>query len=113
MKHLMRLPAGLAMAGILLFGSVGCSIAPPATFYQLQPSVTEVASRENNVTVLLGPLRVADYLQRENLLQREADGSLSLDSFLLRAHRNYNVSGAMTLPIRQIGSHFILQTSNS
>ena len=42
-----------------------------------------------------------------------AEGNLSLDSFLLRAHRNYNVSTAMTLPIRKIGSHFILQTSTS
>ncbi|HHX06568.1 MAG: membrane integrity-associated transporter subunit PqiC [Thiopseudomonas sp.] len=74
----MRLPLGIAIVGVLAFGSVGCSIAPPATFYQLQQSTTETASRDNNITVLLGPLRVADYLQRENVLQREADGSLSL-----------------------------------
>lgn len=78
MKQLMRLPLGIAIVGFLAFGSVGCSIAPPATFYQLQQSVTDTASRDNNITVLLGPLRVADYLQRENVLQREADGSLSL-----------------------------------
>ena len=78
MIQLMRLPLGIAIVGVLAFGSVGCSIAPPATFYQLQQSTTEAASRDNNITVLLGPLRVADYLQRENVLQREADGSLSL-----------------------------------
>ncbi len=78
MKQLMRLPLGIAIVGVLAFGSVGCSIAPPATFYQLQQSTTVTASRDNNITVLLGPLRVADYLQRENVLQREADGSLSL-----------------------------------
>ena len=78
MKQLMRLPLGIAIVGVLAFGSVGCSIAPPATFFQLQQSTTETASRDNNITVLLGPLRVADYLQRENVLQREADGSLSL-----------------------------------
>lgn len=78
MKQLMRLPLGIAIVGVLAFGSVGCSIAPPATFYQLQQSTTETAIRDNNITVLLGPLRVADYLQRENVLQREADGSLSL-----------------------------------
>ena len=78
MKQLMRLPLGIAIVGVLAFGSVGCSIAPPATFYQLQQLTTETASRDNNITVLLGPLRVADYLQRENVLQREADGSLSL-----------------------------------
>lgn len=78
MKHLIRLPLALAMTGVLALGTVGCSVAPPATFYQLQQSDTELASRTNNITVLLGPLRVADYLQRENVLQREADGSLSL-----------------------------------
>ena len=78
MKQLMRLPLGIAIVGVLALGTVGCSIAPPATFYQLQQSTTETASRDNNITVLLGPLRVADYLQRENVLQREADGSLSL-----------------------------------
>ncbi len=78
MKQLMRLPLGIAIIGVLALGSVGCSIAPPATFYQLQQSVTDTDRRDNNMTVLLGPLRVADYLQRENVLQREADGSLSL-----------------------------------
>ncbi len=78
MKQLMRLPLGIAIVGVLALGTVGCSIAPPATFYQLQPSNTETASRASNISVLLGPVRVADYLQRENVLQREADGSLSL-----------------------------------
>ena len=78
MKQLMRLPLGIAIVGVLALGTVGCSIAPPPTLYQLQPSNTETASRANNISVLLGPVRVADYLQRENVLQREADGSLSL-----------------------------------
>ena len=69
---------GIAMLGVLALGTVGCSVAPPVQFYQLQPSETDVASRENTVSVLLGPLKIADYLQRENILQREVDGSLSL-----------------------------------
>ncbi|HHX34056.1 MAG TPA: hypothetical protein GX719_02110 [Gammaproteobacteria bacterium] len=78
MKHLMRLPLGIAMLGVLALGAVGCSVAPPAQFYQLQQLEQSATSRENNVTVLLGPLKIADYLQRESLLQRETDGSLSL-----------------------------------
>ena len=69
---------GIAMLGVLALGTVGCSVAPPVQFYQLQPPETDVASRENTVSVLLGPLKIADYLQRENILQREVDGSLSL-----------------------------------
>lgn len=78
MKYLTRLPLGIAMLGLLALGSVGCSVAPPTQFYQLQQPIAAVASHENTATVLLGPLKIADYLQRENLLQREVDGSLTL-----------------------------------
>ena len=79
MKHLTRLPLGIAMLGLLALGAVGCSVAPPTQFYQLQQPITDVASHENTATVLLGPLKIADYLQRENMLQREVDGSLTLN----------------------------------
>lgn len=78
MKQLMRLPLGIAMLGVLALGAVGCSVAPPTQFYQLQQSETNVVSVKNNATVLLGPLKIADYLQRENIVQRKLDGSLSL-----------------------------------
>lgn len=78
MNYLMRLPLGIAILGVLTLGTVGCSTAPQAQFYQLQQVEPQPASRESNATVLLGPLKIADYLQRENLMQREADGSLSL-----------------------------------
>lgn len=78
MKQLMRLPLGIAMLGVLTLGAVGCSIAPPAQFYQLQQSETDAVSVKSNAMVLLGPLKIADYLQRENIIQRRLDGSLSL-----------------------------------
>lgn len=78
MKYLTRLPLGIALLGFLALGPIGCSVAPPTQFYQLQQPITDVASHENTATVLLGPLKIADYLQRENLLQREVDGSLTL-----------------------------------
>ena len=77
MKNLTRLPLGIAMLGLLALGTAGCTVAPPTQFYQLQQQVTDVASRESTATVLLGPLSIADYLQRESLLQREVDGSLT------------------------------------
>ena len=66
------------MLGVLALGTVACSVAPPAQLYQLQPPVTDVTSGKSAATVLLGPLRIADYLQRESLLQRKADGSLAI-----------------------------------
>ena len=78
MKQLMRLPLGLVMLGVLAFGVVGCSIAPPTQFYQLQQTEAAAVTDKSNATVLLGPLKIADYLQRENIIQRMHDGSLSL-----------------------------------
>jgi len=78
MKQLMRLPLGIAMLGVLALGAVGCSVAPPAQFYQLQQPEMGAVSGKSNATVLLGPLKIADYLQRENMIQRKSDGSLSL-----------------------------------
>jgi len=72
----MRLPLAIAMLGVIALGTAGCSLAPSAQFYQLQQPESEQTQTKNNATVLLGPLKIADYLQRENLLQREADGSL-------------------------------------
>lgn len=70
------MPLAIASLGLIAVSSVGCSFAPPAQFYQLQQPQAQQASINNNATVLLGPLKIADYLQRESLLQREADGSL-------------------------------------
>lgn len=72
----MRLPLAIATLVFIALGTVGCSFAPPAQFYQLQQPQTQQGSSKSNATVLLGPLKIADYLQRESLLQREADGSL-------------------------------------
>ncbi len=66
------------MLAALVVGAVGCSVAPHTNFYQLQQPATAMVDDKNTATVLLGPLTVADYLQRENIVQREADGSLSL-----------------------------------
>ncbi len=79
MTHfLTRLPVRLALLSAIALGAVGCSIAPPAQFYQLQQSAVDTESRNNNATVLLGPLKIADYLQRESMLQRQLDESLTL-----------------------------------
>jgi uncharacterized lipoprotein YmbA len=45
--------------------------------YQLDSGEVSVPAAEQGIAVLLGPVAVADYLQREALLQRQADGSLT------------------------------------
>lgn len=76
MTFFIRLPLAIAMLGIIALGTAGCSFAPPVQFYQLQQIDVEQTSTKSNAMVLLGPLKIADYLQRENILQREPDGSL-------------------------------------
>ncbi|OLU13013.1 hypothetical protein BVH01_21875 [Pseudomonas sp. PA1(2017)] len=71
-----RLPLTLLLTGLLML--TGCSHLMPVSLYQLDggPAPTKTADKDG-MSVLLGPITVADYLQRETLLQRQDDGSLS------------------------------------
>lgn len=73
---LSRVSAILSLLGLLLLG--GCASSPPVHFYQLQAGSPRLPEGNRGIAVLLGPLRVADYLQRESVVQRLPDGSLQL-----------------------------------
>ncbi|GGK10554.1 PqiC family protein [Pseudomonas matsuisoli] len=76
---LIHLPVAALLAGVLALG--GCAkLSSPEQYYQLDSGVTELSQRSSGVAVLVGPLDVADYLQRNTLVQRQADNSISLDS---------------------------------
>ncbi|MDQ3200623.1 MAG: ABC-type transport auxiliary lipoprotein family protein [Pseudomonadota bacterium] len=70
----LRLPFILMLAGVL--GLAGCSVHQPVSLYQLDSGSPTPPAQSKGMAVLLGPVTVADYLQRETLLQRQADGSL-------------------------------------
>ncbi|MCY1355393.1 ABC-type transport auxiliary lipoprotein component [compost metagenome] len=70
-----RFPLALMLASLL--GLAGCVHSPPIPMFQLDAGTPEVPSKKAGMQVLLGPVTVADYLQRETLLQRQADGSLT------------------------------------
>ncbi|PWB33024.1 hypothetical protein DCO48_11560 [Pseudomonas sp. SDI] len=74
MKFL-RLPFVLMLSGVL--GLAGCSMHQPVALYQLDSGAPEQPKQSAGMAVVLGPVSVADYLQRETLLQRQADGSLT------------------------------------
>lgn len=63
---------------LLLLGA--CSSAPPQQFYQLQGSATPPTPGADGPAVLLGPLQLADYLQRESLMQRHSAQRLDISS---------------------------------
>jgi len=70
----LRLPFILLLAGVL--GLAGCSINQPVSLYQLDSGTPAQPVQPAGMAVLLGPVTIADYLQRETLLQRQPDGSL-------------------------------------
>lgn len=71
----LRFPGILLLAGVL--GLTGCVRYQQAPLYQLDSGDISVPVAEQGIAVLLGPVAIADYLQREVLLQRQADGSLT------------------------------------
>jgi uncharacterized lipoprotein YmbA len=71
---LLRLSSVLLLTGLL--GLAGCTAHKPIPLYQLDNGNAEIPTQTQGLAVLLGPVSVADYLQRETLLQRQSDGSL-------------------------------------
>ena len=76
--NVLRLPLIMLLAGVLALA--GCSTHQPAALYQLDSGTPGQPSQSAGMAVLLGPVILADYLQRETLLQRQANGSLSASS---------------------------------
>ncbi|MDT9646821.1 hypothetical protein F6S12_32670, partial [Pseudomonas sp. JV245A] len=71
MMTALRLPLVFLLAGVL--GLAGCSVHQPVSLYQLD-SGSPAQPASAGMSVLLGPVLIADYLQRETLLQRQDDG---------------------------------------
>ncbi|NBA93937.1 membrane integrity-associated transporter subunit PqiC [Pseudomonas sp. R5(2019)] len=71
----LRLPFVLLLTGVL--GLAGCSVRQPVSLYQLDAGKPEQPKQSAGMAVVIGPVSVADYLQRETLLQRQPDGSLT------------------------------------
>lgn len=71
--RLLRLTSILLLTGLL--GLAGCTVHQPVPLYQLDNGNAQIPKKQG-LAVLLGPVSVADYLQREALLQRQSDGSL-------------------------------------
>lgn len=63
------------MTGLL--GLAGCSTHPSVALYQLDSGQPGQPTQASGMAVVVGPVSVADYLQRETFLQRQPDGSLS------------------------------------
>ena len=61
---------------LVLLALSACSLQAPEPLYQLDVGKLSTPSTRSSLVLLLQPLKLAQYLQREVLLQRQADGSL-------------------------------------
>ncbi len=76
MTKVLRFPTVLLLACSALAGCV----SQPVSMYRLDNGTVEVPEQVDGAAVLLGPVVIADYLQRDVILQRHADGSLAEDA---------------------------------
>lgn len=71
-------PGALIIAAMLVLQACGSS--PPVRFFALEPMAIEYARDPDDAIVLgLGPLRIADYLKRPQLVTRGDDAELIID----------------------------------
>jgi uncharacterized lipoprotein YmbA len=71
----LRFSGSLVLAGMLVIA--GCTRYQQESLYQLDSGNISVPTSEQGIALLLGPVGIADYLQRDQLLQRQTDGSLT------------------------------------
>ncbi|MDA7084949.1 ABC-type transport auxiliary lipoprotein family protein [Pseudomonas sp. SA3-5] len=76
MRLLRFSPPLLLLAALTLSGCA--ALQSPTQFYRLEQGNPALPHNDKGPALLLGPLKLADYLQRENLVQRELDDSLTL-----------------------------------
>lgn len=88
----LRLRAFL-LTGVLALA--GCAGHPPVAMYQLDAGNPRLPKASTGMSVLLGPVAVADYLQHDTLLQRQPDGSL-------RAATDGRWAGSLSADIDQL-----------
>lgn len=76
----------VCILGVFVMVLGGCASSSPSRFYQLSPvsSQTTLApdvSRQSSVVVVIGPLRIPDYLDRPQIVTRTGQNELKLSEF--------------------------------
>ena len=76
----MPAPRKTALFIIAMLALQACGSSPPVRFFALEPMSVEYAQDPEDAVVLgLGPLRIADYLKRPQLVTRGDDAELIVD----------------------------------
>ena len=66
---------------VLCVGLYGCGTSPPAHYYALSEPAASAVAKTGNAVVLFGPFNVAQYLQRPQIVVRDANHQLQLAEF--------------------------------
>jgi hypothetical protein len=70
------------MIAAALLAVAGCGTTPPPTFYQLEETAgTQLSGLERGIAVGVGPINVASYLDRPQIVIRGAGHQLELSEF--------------------------------
>ena len=81
MVHLyIRVRKWMIAAALLLLA--GCATTPPANFYQLEePASTQLSGLERGIAIGVGPVELASYLDRPQIVLRGTGHKLELSEF--------------------------------
>lgn len=76
----------LCTLGLVVVLLAGCASSTPSKYYQLSPlqnrtAVTRDASLEKNEMIVVGPVRIPDYLDRPQIVTRAGKNELRLSEF--------------------------------
>ena len=69
----------ILMLTVALFAFAGCATGPPPTFYQLEePASTQLSGLERGIAIGVGPVNMATYLDRPQIVTRAEAHKLQL-----------------------------------
>jgi uncharacterized lipoprotein YmbA len=72
----------LSLIAVALLAVAGCGTTPPSTFYQLEETAsTQLSGLERGIAVGVGPVNLATYLDRPQIVIRGAGHKLELSEF--------------------------------
>jgi len=67
---------------LIMLVLVGCSTTPPSRFYVLTPQATSnVDTKDFDLVVGVGPVRLVAYLERPQIVARESANQLKVEEF--------------------------------
>jgi uncharacterized lipoprotein YmbA len=69
------------LVAIMLVGLCGCGTSPPAHYYALDEPPAMSVAKTGSAIVLFGPFEIAQYLQRPQIIVRDANQKLKLAEF--------------------------------